>query len=161
MSLSSRKNDPDLFEGTAQLAFELETLQEWNRLRQSEVSSVNSAENTRNKSIMDIDQFIAQIKSGTMCAAPDRPQFNGFTERVDLDFSDHLWNFLQSTTSKDEIVDALTAIIEELEQARMFPLMDKENKSNFASVIRSSVILSTQVTLSDYQNQKQSIGKDT
>lgn len=86
-------------------------------------------------------------------------QYNEITDRTDLDFMDHFWKLVQPLETKSGLVDALTAIIEELEQARLFPMISKHNKSNFASVIRTCISLSGQKTSGDYMNQKQVLGE--
>ena len=79
---------------------------------------------------------------------------------------DYLWSFLCREITVAELVDCLTAVIEELEQGRLLPLVyfaftqiSKENQSNFARVVKSSLLLSSQKTVPDYDQQKDALGR--
>lgn len=56
-------------------------------------------------------------------STPTASALNVLPVRNDLDFMDHFWLLVQSVPTKAVLKDCITAIIEELEQARLFPLV--------------------------------------
>ena len=57
--------------------------------------------------------------------------------RTDLDFLDLLWIFVGPVSTREDLLDVLTAAIEEIETGRLMPLVSKDNTSRFASIIRA------------------------
>ena len=81
------------------------------------------------------------------------------SSRGNLDFTERFWNFLQTPTEKVDLIDAFTAVVEELETGRLVPFIHKENTTSFGSVIRNLIKLSRQQTASDLNDQKEAIGQ--
>jgi hypothetical protein len=85
-----------------------------------------------------------------------KPELLDIPPRSDLDLGDYLWEFIQDIDDS-QLLDVLTAIVEELEQGRLLPKINKNNESSFASVCRDILKVASQQTASDSILQKQMI----
>jgi hypothetical protein len=102
----------------------------WNKFRK-ERDDINITQFEGNYTLkIDIDKFIEgfffimqDIKENGVYEPNEQTMLNSLPERIDLDFMDQFWILVQPITSHVGLTDALTAIIEELEQARLFPMV--------------------------------------
>ncbi|ORX89575.1 hypothetical protein K493DRAFT_305653 [Basidiobolus meristosporus CBS 931.73] len=113
----------------------------------------------------DIDDFLDDIKNEGGIAiseettAVEAGMFNSLPVRKDLDFTEKLWKYCQDAINTDEIVDCLTATIDELETGKLQPLVHKGNHSSLANLIRDCLKLSKLQVTADYEEQKETISR--
>ncbi|KAK9762375.1 hypothetical protein K7432_011938 [Basidiobolus ranarum] len=112
-----------------------------------------------------IDDFLDDvINEGGMAISEETTgvesgMFNTLPVRKDLDFTEKLWKYCQEAVDADEIIDCLTATIEELETGKLQPLVHKGNHSSLANLIRDCLKLSKLQITADYQEQKETISR--
>ncbi|RUP50336.1 hypothetical protein BC936DRAFT_139596 [Jimgerdemannia flammicorona] len=85
--------------------------------------------------------------------------FSTLSTRKDLDFTERFWKFCQNAQNQDDLIDALTAVIEELETGRLRPMIHKENHSNLGNLIRDCIKLTLLQTTADHDEQRETIGR--
>lgn len=77
--------------------------------------------------------------------------------RNDLDFLDNIWLLMYSMDTSEVVIDSLTEIVEELEQGRLLPMINKNNISSASNVIRACLVLSKQTTVADYNQRAEAL----
>nr|KAJ3421312.1 hypothetical protein HK105_003913 [Polyrhizophydium stewartii] len=83
--------------------------------------------------------------------------FGAIRQRTEFDFAEQMWLFFHRAERRDDMVDALTAVIEELETGRLLPRVAKDNLCSLANVIRSCLKLAAQQHSTDAREQRESI----
>ncbi|KAL1923722.1 uncharacterized protein VTP21DRAFT_8702 [Calcarisporiella thermophila] len=113
-----------------------------------------------------IDTFLNDIKDLGGAVEEDEPMmparvdtFTTLPARKGLDFTEKLWKLCLDAVDQDDLVETLTAVVEEVESGNLQPLIHKDNRSNFANLIRSTLRLSRLQTSADYNEQKESISR--
>jgi len=160
--------DPENHNLTQNLLNELHQLEEWNRIRKGKKWLSNQSLNISLK----VDAFLNGIKdesytTKTLSLSMDNMEENLknlnissiLTPRKNLDFTDKLWKFLINASSSDDLNDAWTAVLEELETFRLQPMVHKSNLSKFANIIRKCLKLAHTQTSPDVYDQKESISE--
>jgi hypothetical protein len=93
---------------------------------------------------------------GYVLEKPESDIYNPLPIRTDLDFTDLVWNYIQSATSPQEVSSIISAICDEL-AGGFEPYVAKRYNSWFARTIRECLDLSKQETNKDKEEQRESI----
>ncbi|KAJ3050274.1 hypothetical protein HK097_008762 [Rhizophlyctis rosea] len=163
------------------LRAELETLIEWDGIRLGQRDWFDKRGNGSETSLSStVDAFLEQIKQEGATAGHDGtkdasvPGANGVGNtsasfdfeaasvlpvRSDLDFTERFWRFLQAAKNKEDMIDALTAVVEELETGRLQPVVNKSNHSSLATAIRDCFKLARLKTAVDIEEQRDAIAR--
>ncbi|ORY47938.1 hypothetical protein LY90DRAFT_671091 [Neocallimastix californiae] len=149
---------------TKNLLNELHKLEEWNKIRKGKKWISNQSLNISLK----VDSFLNGIKdeSYTSLSTDEMDDklknlniISALEPRKDYDFTDKLWKFLINASSNDDLSDAFTAVLEELETFRLQPMVNKTNLTSYANIIRSCLKLAHTQTSPDYDEQKEAISE--
>ncbi|KAJ3041505.1 hypothetical protein HDV00_009301 [Rhizophlyctis rosea] len=179
--------DPENHIPTSILRAELATLMEWDAIRLggkewSDRADTGAGVGTTLSGTVDafLQPPLSEIKEdGAMmddrqkdATSAGAPNGNGNTStsfdfeaasvlpvRSDLDFTEKLWSFLQGAVNQDDITDALTAVVEELETSRLQPVISKTNHTSLATAIRDCFKLARLKTAVDVDEQRQAIAR--
>ncbi|KAJ3300411.1 hypothetical protein HK104_000925 [Borealophlyctis nickersoniae] len=153
---------------TSAIRAELEQLSKWDRILAGDNwPDIADEERTASSLAATVDAFLNQIKQEGPTVEMEEPVETAFDfiassplpARPDMDFTERFWKFAQGAVNRADLVDALTAVIEELETGRLQPPVNKANHSAFANVIRDCFKLVRLQTSADYDDQKEAIGR--
>ncbi|KAI9138079.1 hypothetical protein BKA69DRAFT_1093755 [Paraphysoderma sedebokerense] len=173
--------DPDAHALSRSTREELHRLTKWNHVREGQCSWAEMPSDLNSRSIHApltsskrqklaplserVDDFLDEIKLGGPSSAhlDDTSNVHVIVNgpRKDLDFTEHLWKLIQDAVSYEDLVDSLTAVVEELETGRLAPLIHKQNTTALANLIRDCLKLQRiQTHSSDYEELKTSISSN-
>lgn len=178
--------DPENHTATSHLLKELKKLEVWDQIRRTGewVPEGGSSSNNGKEAPLStrVDAFLENIKlEGGSCVVEtsqdghnldtrgghggaganmvDLDSLDTLPERKDMDFVERVWKFVQAAHHLEDLTDALTGIIEELETGRLLPMVSKSNHTTFANVIRDLLKLHQLQTVADIKEQKESISR--
>ncbi|ORX81154.1 hypothetical protein BCR32DRAFT_268430 [Anaeromyces robustus] len=149
---------------TKNLLKELHKLEEWNKIRKGKKWVSNQSLNISLK----VDAFLNGIKDESYTTLSidemdDQLQNLNISSilvpRKDFDFTDKLWKFLINASSNEDLNDAFTAVLEELETFRLQPMVNKTNLSSFANIVRNCLKLAHTQTSPDFEEKKEAISE--
>ena len=152
------KKDPENFPGLVALHRELTFLYNLNEVRNSTrpVGEWSGFAAETGASIRVLD-FIKNTMDEGFSTSEEFDLGDGLPQRRDLDFTERLWDFACSTVSQEDLLQVMTAIVEELESETLQPMVSKQNRTQFANLVRECLKLAGSKSAPDYVEQKEAI----